>query len=160
MSIVDKGVKVKITDECNGSFFVAGQIVESTGEACEYTGLPLFRGEARDYPYDSILQALEPEDYSEVKMSNLVREILEGSQWRCLPLDTLPENKFVAEMVFDSLDTVLFPGHTVARGFIYNDSRGIFCDGDPVRTSTVVNIYEVDGTRYIETRNTIYKIIG
>lgn len=91
---------------------------------------------------------------------SLTREILEGASWRMLPLDTLPEDKFVAEMVFDSLDTNLFPGHTVAHGFVYNDSRGIFNDGCPVRTSAVVRIFEVDGVNYIETRNTIYKIIG
>lgn len=91
---------------------------------------------------------------------SLTREILEGSQWRVLPLDALPEDKFVADMVFDSLDTEMFPGHTVAHGFVYNDSRGIFNDGCPVRTSTVANIYIVNGVYFIETRNTIYKIIG
>jgi hypothetical protein len=91
---------------------------------------------------------------------SLTREILEGSGWRMLPLDTLPENKFVADMVFDTFDIHMFPGHTVARGFIYNDSRGIFYDGDPVRTSTVARVFSVDDQQYIETRNTIYKIIG
>lgn len=91
---------------------------------------------------------------------SLTREILEGSSWRVLPLDALPSEKFVADMVFDSLDTTMFPGHTVAHGFIYNDSRGVFRDGDPVRTSTVANIWMVNDTYFIETRNTIYKIIG
>ena len=91
---------------------------------------------------------------------SLTREILEGSQWRILPLNALPEDKFVADMVFKSLDTTMFPGHTVAHGYIYNDSRGIFPDGSPVRTSPVARIFEVDGVQFIETRNTIYKIIG
>lgn len=91
---------------------------------------------------------------------SLTRELLEGNSWRVLPLDALPQDKFVAEMVFRGLDTTMFPGHTVAHGFIYNDSRGIFMDGEPVRTSTVANIYIVGGTYFIETRNTIYKIIG
>lgn len=90
---------------------------------------------------------------------SLTREILEGSSWRMLPLDALPEDKFVADMVFDSLDTNMFPGHTVAHGFVYNDSRGIFNDGCPVRTSTVVRIFSVEGEQFIETRNTIYRLI-
>lgn len=91
---------------------------------------------------------------------SLTREILEGASWRILPLDALPEDKFVADMVFKSLDTTMFPGHTVAHGYIYNDSRGIFCDGDPVRTSPVKQIVEIDGELYIETRNTMYKVIN
>ena len=91
---------------------------------------------------------------------SLTKEILEGNTWRILPLDALPEDKFVADMVFKTLDTYQFPGHTVAHGFIYNDSRGIFPDGSPVRTSPVARIFEVDGVQFIETRNTIYKIIG
>lgn len=152
-----QGTRVRVTDECQGSFFVSGQIVVAEGEACDFTGYEFFTGTARDYPFDEISQALEPGDYKEV--SNLTREILEGSSWRMLPLDALPEDKFVADMVFDSLDTQMFPGHTVARGFIYNDSRGIFGDGEPVRTSTVVRIFSVDDQQFIETRNTVYKLI-
>lgn len=96
-------------------------------------------------------------------MTNLInaltREILEGMSWRILPLDALPEDKFVADMVFNSLDTKMFPGHTVAHGCIYNDSRGIFRDGDPVRTSTVKQLFTVNGEHFIETRNTIYRLI-
>ncbi|WKV20475.1 hypothetical protein 16Q_082 [Pseudomonas phage 16Q] len=91
---------------------------------------------------------------------NLTHEFFNGSSWRILPLDATPEDKFVAEMVFDHFDDIMFEGHTVAHGFIYNDSRGIFLDGEPVRTSTVKQVVEVDGELYIETRNTMYKVIS
>jgi len=90
---------------------------------------------------------------------NLVKEFFGDSSWRILPLDAAPSDKFVAEMVFSRLDDQLFPGHTVAHGYVYNDSRGIFSDGDPVRTSTVKQVVEIDGEMYIETRNTMYKLI-
>jgi hypothetical protein len=90
---------------------------------------------------------------------NLTSEFFGDSSWRVLPLDAKPEDKFVAEMVFQRLDHEMFPGSTVAHGFIFNDSRGIFCDGDKVRTSTVKQIVEIDGETYIETRNTMYKLI-
>lgn len=89
----------------------------------------------------------------------LTREFFGDSSWRVLPLDALQSDKFVAEMVFSRLDHEMFPGSTVAHGYIYNDSRGIFCDGDRVRTSTVKQIVEIDGETYIETRNTMYKLI-
>lgn len=91
---------------------------------------------------------------------NLTREFFGDSSWRILPLDAAPADKFVAEMVFKRLDDVMFPGHTVAHGLIYNDSRGIFRDGEPVRTSTVKQIVEIAGDLYIETRNTMYKVIN
>lgn len=93
-------------------------------------------------------------------VDNLIREHFTGSEWRILPLDALPEEKYVAEMQFDSFDDTLFPGDTVARGRIYNDSRGIFDDGDPVRTSTVKQVVVVGDDVYIETRNTMYKILN
>lgn len=91
--------------------------------------------------------------------SKLLSEILGDSSWRILPLDALPEDKFVADMKFRSLDTVMFPGHTVAHGYIYNDSRGIFADGETVRTSTVKRMFTVGNEHFIETRNTIYRLI-
>ena len=90
---------------------------------------------------------------------HLTREFFGDSSWRIKPLDALPSEKFVAEMVFKRLDDQMFPGHTVVHGLIYNDSRGIFRDGDRVRTSTVKQIVEIDGELYIETRNTMYKLI-
>lgn len=90
---------------------------------------------------------------------NLVKEFFGDISWRVLPLDAAPADKFVAEMVFSSLDTEMFPGSTVAHGYIYNDSRGVFRDGDRVRTSTVKQIVEIHGETYIETRNTMYKLI-
>jgi hypothetical protein len=90
---------------------------------------------------------------------NLVKEFFGDSSWRILPLDARPEDKFVAEMVFGRLDHDMFPGSTVAHGHIYNDPRGIFRDGDRVRTSVVKQIVEIGGELYIETRNTMYKLI-
>ena len=95
-----------------------------------------------------------------LNVDNLVREHFTGSDWRMLPLDALPSEKHVAEMRFDCFDDKMFPGHTVAHGLIYNDSRGIFEDGDPVRTSTVKQVVVVDDEVYIETRNTMYIVIN
>lgn len=91
---------------------------------------------------------------------NLLKEIFEGSEWRVLPEDALPVDKFVAEIRFSRFDTDMFPGSTVAHGHIFNDSRGIFQDGDRVRTSAVKRVVEVDGEVYIETRNTMYKVLN
>jgi hypothetical protein len=77
----------------------------------------------------------------------LTREFFGDSSWRILPLDAKPA------------DHDMFPGSTVAHGNIYNDSRGIFLDGDRVRTSTVKQVVDIDGETYIETRNTMYKLI-
>lgn len=95
-----------------------------------------------------------------LNVDNLARERYTGSEWRILPVDALPSEKHVAEMMFDCFDSKMFPGHTVAHGRIYNDSRGIFEDGDPVRTSTVKNVLQIADTVYIETRNTMYKVIN
>lgn len=104
--------------------------------------------------------AIHLEDLIALGDKNLTREFFGDSSWRILPLDAAPADKFVAEMVFKRLDDEMFPGHTVAHGLIYNDSRGIFRDGEPVRTSTVKQIVEIDGELYIETRNTMYKVIN
>lgn len=99
-------------------------------------------------------------DLIELGDEKLTREFFGDSSWRILPLDATPEDKFVAEMVFNCFDDQMFPGSTVAHGYIYNDSRGIFYDGSPVRTSAVKQVVEVDGELYIETRNTMYKVIS
>jgi hypothetical protein len=99
------------------------------------------------------------QDLFDARDPNLVKEFFGDSSWRILPLDTAPADKFVAEMVFGRFDDQMFPGSTVAHGHIYNDSRGIFYDGSPVRTSTVKQVVEIDGVTYIETRNTMYKLI-
>lgn len=89
----------------------------------------------------------------------LYKEFFGDVSWRVLPEDALPEDKFVCDMVLERLDSNLFPGSTVAHGRAYNDSRGVFYDGCPVRTSTVKAIYEKDGHQYVETRNTMYRLI-
>lgn len=104
--------------------------------------------------------AIHLEDLIALGDKNLTREFFGDSSWRILPLDAAPADKFVAEMVFKRLDDEMFPGHTVAHGLIYKDSRGIFRDGEPVRTSTVKQIVEINGELYIETRNTMYKVIN
>jgi hypothetical protein len=103
--------------------------------------------------------AIDLNDLVALGDNNLTREFFGDSSWRILPLDTAPADKFVAEMVFGRFDDQMFPGSTVAHGHIYNDSRGIFYDGSPVRTSTVKQVVEIDGVTYIETRNTMYKLI-
>lgn len=85
---------------------------------------------------------------------------LEDRNWRILPLDAKPEDKFNADMVFESIYAIGVDTY-VATGYIYNDSRGVFPDSSPVRTSPIKDVYAgEDGTQFIETRNTIYKIIG
>lgn len=84
---------------------------------------------------------------------------LEDRSWRILPLDAKPEDKFTAEMVFESIYAIGVDTF-VATGYIYNDSRNLFPDGSPVRTSPIKDVYAQDGQQYIETRNTMYKIIG
>ena len=85
---------------------------------------------------------------------------LQGMEWRILPLDAKPEDKFNADMVFESIYAVGVDTF-VATGYVYNDSRSVFPDGAPVRTSAIKNVYRDEaGTNFIETRNTIYKIIG
>lgn len=100
------------------------------------------------------------EKLQELGNQHLTREFFGDTSWRILPMDAAPEDKFVAEMIFRRLDDQMFPGNTVAHGYIYNDSRGIFADGGPVRTSLVKQIVEIDGQLYIETRNTMYKILN
>lgn len=90
----------------------------------------------------------------------ITTEFFGDRSWRVLPLDAKPEEKFVADMVFFSLDNDMFPGETVAHGRIYNDSRYLFADGERVRTSVVKRIVEIDGEVYIETRNTMYRLIN
>lgn len=89
----------------------------------------------------------------------LYKEFFGDISWRILPEDALPEDKFICDMKLTRLDSQMFPGSTVAHGYAYNDSRGVFYDGCPVRTSTIVGIYEKDGSTYVETRNTMYRLI-
>lgn len=92
-------------------------------------------------------------------MNNLTREYLEGAQWRIKPIDALPSDKFKVKMQL--IDIGIFPdGGHYARGKIYEDGRGIFLDGEIVRTWVIKDIYEGDGEVFIETRNTVYQITG
>lgn len=93
-------------------------------------------------------------------MSRVEAEMLElfGKSWRILPLDAKPEDKFRADMVLASYHD--FPsGAMSAYGYIYNDSRELFHDGQDIRTSAIKNVYREEGVTYIETRNTIYRLI-
>lgn len=89
----------------------------------------------------------------------LYKEFFGDISWRVLPEDAMPEDKFVCDMKLDYLNPNMFPDCTVAHGYAYNDSRGVFYDGCPVRTSAIKGIYEKDGHTYIETRNTMYRLI-
>jgi hypothetical protein len=89
----------------------------------------------------------------------LYKEFFGDPSWRILPEDAIPQDKFVADMKLIRLDSEMFPGSKVAHGRVYNDSRGIFRDGDVVRTSVIKDIYEKDGHIYIETRNTMYRLV-
>lgn len=80
--------------------------------------------------------------------------------WRVLPEDAKVSEKFKADMMLLEIGTFFNPDHgQFARGRIFNDSRGIFRDGDVVRTSTIKDRFELNGVKYIETRNTIYKLV-
>lgn len=92
-------------------------------------------------------------------MNNMTREILEGAHWRILQKDAAPADKFRADMELICIGE-FSEGDQFARGLIWNDSRGIFFDGEVVRTSVIKDIYEVDGETFIETRNTLYRVIG
>lgn len=107
-----------------------------------------------------MFSAVDINELAKTQDENLIKEFFGDSSWRVLPLDALPEDKFVADMLFIGLDDDMFPGSTVAHGTILNDSRGIFVDGDRVRTSPVKRIFELKGQKYIETRNTIYRVVG
>lgn len=89
----------------------------------------------------------------------MYKEFFGDIRWRILPEDALPEDKFQCDMVLIRTDSEMFAGHTVAHGYVYNDSRGVFPDGERVRTSYIVNIYEKGGHSIIETRNTMYRLI-
>lgn len=84
---------------------------------------------------------------------------MSGKDWRIKPVDAQREDKYKADMAFTR-----FIQHTddqyFATGFVYNDSRSLFLDGDSVRTSLVKDVFEVDGEVFIETRNTIYRVIN
>ena len=88
-------------------------------------------------------------------------EIYGTESWRVLPVDAKLSDKFRADMILLGIGE--FPaemnGGSYARGRIFNDSRGIFLDGEVVRTSTIKDQFELNGVRYIETRNTLYKLI-
>lgn len=65
--------------------------------------------------------------------------------------------KHTADIILDT--QCLAVSKRGALGYIYNDSRKSFYDGSYILTSPVQNLdtYLQDG--FIETRNTIYKIV-
>lgn len=94
-------------------------------------------------------------------MSRVESEMLEmfGKSWRILPLDAEREDKFRADMVLLSYHHFSSGAGVSAYGYIYNDSRELFHDGQDVRTSVVKNVFAEGGFTYIETRNTVYRVI-
>lgn len=49
-------------------------------------------------------------------------------------------------------------GRYIFWGHIYADSKKRWRDGTEIRTSLVQKEFEVDGEKYIQTLNTIYKV--
>jgi hypothetical protein len=97
---------------------------------------------------------MNAQDYLEANIKDL-----HDMAWRVLPLDAAREEKFKADMVFEAFTTIR--DSVIAHGYIYNDSRSLFIDGTAIRTSAVKETFsDEDGVKYIETRNTIYRIIG
>lgn len=88
-----------------------------------------------------------------------LQEYVESQQWRIKPLDANVDDMFRADMVLVGVSSA-GEGSLYARGYIFNDSRDLFDDGEVVCTSTIKEIREVEGVRYIETRNTLYRVIG
>jgi hypothetical protein len=58
-----KGTKAIVTEVGCHHFFIPGEIITATGEKGYAEGMFTFEGQARDYPYDQIVQDLDPEDY-------------------------------------------------------------------------------------------------
>lgn len=54
-------------------------------------------------------------------------------------------------------------GRTILFGRIFNDTHTHgyhpFADGRSIRTSFVEKEYELDGVKYVQTNNTLYKVI-
>ncbi|MDE9447809.1 hypothetical protein KKJ04_20230 [Xenorhabdus bovienii] len=63
---------------------------------------------------------------------------------------------YTAEIVLHYVFSI--DGDARAIGYIFNDSKQRFKDGEKIRTSQVLNLdtFEIDG--YITTQNSIYKI--
>ncbi|WYV99378.1 hypothetical protein NoPa_00039 [Pseudomonas phage vB_PpuM-NoPa] len=88
----------------------------------------------------------------------LIKEYTTHAEWRILPEGAKREDKHQADLHLMRFGTFQSGGE-YAYGLIFNDSRFLFPDNSDVRTSIIVDKYEVDGVKYIETRNTIYKLI-
>lgn len=88
-------------------------------------------------------------------------EAITGAEWRILPLNAKPADKFQADMQLLFIGDFGVGRGSYAYGIISNDSRKLFMDGQEVRTSTIVQIYKDDDGKsaFIETRNTIYRLI-
>lgn len=65
--------------------------------------------------------------------------------------------KITAELQLICIEKVLMTDACVARGFIFNDTRGRWPDFTLIRTSKVMEYDHVNGLLY--TQNSIYKIV-
>lgn len=90
----------------------------------------------------------------------LFAEYLQMERDRVLPLDAPIEDKFHADMVLIEVGSFGEDRGYYARGYIFNDSRGVFRNAEIVRTSTIKQIHSAEGVEYIETRNAVYRVIG
>lgn len=86
------------------------------------------------------------------------KELATSGEWRILPKDALLSEKHRADLDLRHVSTSN-AGFDFAVGFVYNDSRMLFPDGSSIYTSAIKDRFEIDGVKYIETRNTLYKII-
>ncbi len=66
--------------------------------------------------------------------------------------------EYTAELDISMRMGVGTKGEYVYWGYIYNDKRKRFRNGDNVRTSLVDREEEIDGERYIITQNSVYKV--
>lgn len=77
-------------------------------------------------------------------------------------------NKFRADLILDHVLSVEarkgvdyeYPAYQVAVGYVYNDTdRNCFINGAHIRTSPIVRIYGLGGEIFMETKNTVYRIL-
>lgn len=88
----------------------------------------------------------------------LIKEYGTHAEWRILPVGAPVADKHKADLHLIRFGTFA-SGEEYAYGLIFNDSRHLFLDNTDVRTSMIVDKYEIDGVKYVETRNTLYKLI-
>ncbi|MDE1483944.1 hypothetical protein [Xenorhabdus bovienii] len=114
----------------------------------------LFMGNAFSYP-TSPLDKHDDGTYSDIAAQNYWEAFQAGWETsRNITKGSTPQ--FTAEIVLHHVFSI--DGDARAIGYIFNDSKQRFKEGEKIRTSQVLNLdtFEIDG--YITTQNSIYKI--